>query len=141
MYEKYSRQALPPRKYRELLGSAICVFNSNNNFIIENILREDGRTNYNWSDLIDRTSGKLQEPISETITKKSGPKIAMLFNELVLLRNRIIHSFQITDKNGEQTLATKDRNNIQYIITEDFLLKFIKKNEELSSELHKFRGY
>ena len=65
----------------------------------------------------------------------------MLFNELVLLRNRIIHSFQITDKNGEQTLATKDRNNIQYIITEDFLLKFIKKNEELSSELHKFRGY
>lgn len=141
MYEKYSRQALPPRKYRELLGSAICVFNSNNNFIIENILREGGRTNYNWSDLIDRTSGKLQKPISETITKKSGPKIAMLFNELVLLRNRIIHSFQITDENGEQTLATKDRNNIQYRITEDFLLKFIKKNEELSSELHKFRGY
>lgn len=39
MYEKYSRQALPEKQYRELLGSALCVFNSNNSFIIENILK------------------------------------------------------------------------------------------------------
>lgn len=38
MYEHYSRQCLPSKKYRELLGSAVCVFNSNNSFIIENIL-------------------------------------------------------------------------------------------------------
>ena len=38
MYEKYSRQALPEKDYRELLGTAICVFNSNNAFVIENII-------------------------------------------------------------------------------------------------------
>lgn len=41
MYESYSRQALPRAKYRGLLGSAICVFNSNNDFIVENILNYD----------------------------------------------------------------------------------------------------
>ena len=41
MYEEYSRQALPSKRYRELLGSSICVFNSNNQFIIENILSID----------------------------------------------------------------------------------------------------
>lgn len=42
MYENYTRHSLPDKEYRELLGSAICVFNSNNSFIIENVLREDG---------------------------------------------------------------------------------------------------
>ena len=27
MYESYTRQALPSKKYRELIGTAICVFN------------------------------------------------------------------------------------------------------------------
>lgn len=51
MSENYTRQALPSRSYRELLGSAVCVFNSNNQFI-ENIL-----LNYNWYELIEMTSG------------------------------------------------------------------------------------
>lgn len=38
MYEAYTRQSLPSKKYRELLGSALCVFNSNNSFMIENII-------------------------------------------------------------------------------------------------------
>ena len=139
MYEKYSRQSLPPKKYRELLGSAICVFNSNNQFVIENILREDS-ANYNWYDLIDKTSGQLTNAIGETITKKSDKNISSLFSSLVSKRNRIIHSFQITYEN-EQILSTKDKQHKQYIITEDYLLKFIKENEELSSMLHKFRGY
>ena len=46
MYEEYSRQALPSKKYRELLGSALCVFNSNNAFVIENILRVDNKKYY-----------------------------------------------------------------------------------------------
>ena len=113
MYEDYTRQSLPSKEYRELLGSALCVFNSNNAFIIENILREDGGANYNWYDLIDRTSGNLSKPISDTITNKAGSKIATLFNQLVTQRNRIIHSFQITDKDDEQKLATKDKKNNQ----------------------------
>ena len=139
MYEEYSKQALPSKKYRELLGSAICVFNSNSQFIIENILRIDN-SNYNWYELIDKTSGELSEPIKETITKKSDTRIAILFSELVLKRNRIIHSFQITE-NDDQILRTKNKRHEQYNITEEFLLEFIKDNEILSSTLHKFRGF
>lgn len=141
MYENYSRQALPEKEYRELLGSAICAFNSNNAFIIENILRIDFKDHYDWFTLIDMTSGKLRLPIENTITKKAGPSIAELFNRLIESRNRIIHSFQITDKDGLQCLATKDCNGQQYAITEKYLSDFIKDNEELSDKLHQFRGY
>lgn len=64
-----------------------------------------------------------------------------MFCDLVNTRNRIIHSFQITDEVGNQLLATKERNGTQYRITEEELFIFIKKNELLSSELHKFRGH
>ncbi|WP_342433410.1 selenium binding protein [Neobacillus sp. FSL H8-0543] len=140
MYEEYSRQSLPSRKYRELLGSAICVFNSNNAFIIENILRNDENNRFHWHELIDYTSGELSQPIKETITKFSDTKITSRFSEVIEMRNRIIHSFQITD-DGKQTLATKRKNGEQFIITEDYLYNFIKKNEELSVLLHEFRGY
>ena len=139
MYEDYSRQALPPKRYRELLGSALCVFNSNNQFIIENILRLDDLT-YNWYELIDKTSGELAEPIKETITKNSDTKITVLFSTLISRRNRIVHSFQIT-KDNEQILRTKNKKNEQFNITEEYLLDFMKANEELSSLLHKLRGY
>ena len=141
MYENYTRQALPSKKYRELLGSALCVFNSNNAFIIENILRADNQNNYNWHDLIDKTSGKLQKPIKETITKNADTTIGDLFNDLVHKRNRILHSFQISVENNEQILATKDKSHKQFHITEKYLIDFIKDNENLSDKLHKFRGY
>ena len=133
MYENYSRQSLPTRRYRELLGSAICVFNSNNQFVIENILRIDN-SNYNWYELIDKTSGQLTKPILETITKNSDEEISSLFSNLVSKRNRIIHSFQITYEN-EQILRTKDKNHQQYNITEEYLLEFIRENENLSGLL------
>lgn len=138
MYETYSGQSLPSKEYRELLGSAICVFNSNNSFVIENILNYNNL--YSWYDLIDKTSGNLKKPINDTITKASNANISILFDEIVDMRNRIMHSFQITDNDGEQRLATKDKNNNQYVITVDFLMNFIKKNEDLCSLLHSFRG-
>ena len=141
MQEVRTRQALPSVYYRNLLGSAICTFNSNNAFIIENILRNDNDSSYNWSDLINVSSGELLAPISKTITKNYNTKIARKFEGILSKRNRIIHSFQITDKDGEQRLATKDKHNNQFVITENYLIEFIKENEELSSELHKFRGY
>ncbi len=144
MYEAYTRQSLPSRKYRELLGSSLCVFNSNNSFIIENILANDPNKEYSWYDLIDLTSGKLSKPIKETITKKSNTKISNLFADIILRRNRIIHSFQITLPNSsenEQILATKDKQHNQFHITKDYLLDFIKLNEKLSSMLHEFRGH
>lgn len=141
MYENYTRQSLPAKEYRELLGSAICVFNSNNSFIIENVLREDGERNYNWYDLIDKTSGQLKAAINDTITSKAGSEIAQIFSDLVDKRNRIIHSFQITNDDKKQILATKDKQHNQFVITKEYLLDFIKANEVLSDKLYTFRGY
>ena len=141
MYENYTRQSLPTKEYRGLLGSAICVFNSNNSFIIENILREDEGRNYSWYDLIDKTSGQLKAAINDTITTKAGSEIAQIFSDLVDKRNRIIHSFQITNDDKEQILATKDKQHNQFVITKEYLLDFIKGNEVLSDKLYTFRGY
>ena len=141
MYENYTRQSLPTKEYRELLGSAICVFNSNNSFIIENILREDEGRNYSWYDLIDKTSGQLKAAINDTRTTKAGSEIAQIFSDLVDKRNRIIHSFQITNDDKEQILATKDKQHNQFVITKEYLLDFIKGNEVLSDKLYTFRGY
>ena len=141
MYENYTGQSLPTKEYRELLGSAICVFNSNDSFIIENILREDGGRNYSWYDLIDKTSGQLKAAINDTITTKAGSEIAQIFSDLVDKRNRIIHSFQITNDDKEQILATKDKQHNQFVITKEYLLDFIKGNEVLSDKLYTFRGY
>lgn len=140
MCESYTRQALPSKKYRELLGSAVCVFNSNNAFVIENILHTYN-TDYDWYSLTDNLSGSLIASVKATITKKAGKEIEDLFSELVEMRNRIIHSFQVTYE-GEQVLATKTRvnkGNKQFIITEEYLLDFIKKNERLSDLLNDYR--
>lgn len=140
MCESYTRQALPSKKYRELLGSAVCVFNSNNAFVIENVLHTNNK-DFNWYRLIDKESGKLVDDIKRTITNVAGVDIEDLFSELVEMRNRIIHSFQVTYE-GEQVLATKtkvNKGNKQFIITEEYLLDFIKKNERLSYLLNDYR--
>lgn len=141
MYESYTRQALPERHYRELLGSALCAFNSNNAFIIETFLRCDEIEKYNWYELMDKESGRLKGSVREVITSKCGADIYNLFSQIIEMRNRIIHSFQIT-KDGEQILATKEREEDggrQFIITEEYLLEFIAKNEKLALLLTAFR--
>lgn len=143
MYEKYTRQALPDKDYRELLGSAICVFNSNNAFIIENILRMNPY-DYSWYDLMDKTSGALLNDIKSLVSNSVGDDIAVLFSDLVDERNRIVHSFQITSNGGEQVLVTKTKEkdgNIQFCITKEYLLDFIIKNERLSDLLYELREY
>ena len=60
------------------------------------------------------------------------------------MRNRIIHSYCITNASGEQTLATKEKikdGNRQFEITEEYLLGFIGLNQELSDLLYDLRGY
>lgn len=142
MYESYSRQALPERQYREYLGSALCVFNSNNSYIIENILRNDQSGKLFWYDLIDKRSSKHKKVVKETITKQFGPAVEQLFSNIIDKRNRIIHSFQITDKDNKQRLATKEQNSgKQFVITEEYLLEFIADNEKLSVLLDSIRGY
>ena len=104
MYDStLTHQALPDERYRMLIGTAVCVFNSNNSFIIENILRTCDL--YSWYKLIDKESGNLKDAIADTITKNAGPDIADKFHEIISHRNRIIHSYQITSKDNTQILA------------------------------------
>ncbi|WP_026632619.1 hypothetical protein [Dyadobacter alkalitolerans] len=139
MYEDYTRQALPSKEYRELLGTAICIFNSNNQFIIENIL-EINNSSYNWLDLTDQMSGTLLNSIKATITNKFNEEIADMFDALTFKRNRIVHGFQITE-NGEQILWTKEKKtHIQYAITLAYLKTFIRENELLSDKLYHIRN-
>lgn len=130
-----TRQSLPSERYRVLLGTAISVFSSNNGFIIENVLRIDDSAS--WYALIDKTSGAVKNYVDG----KLPDPIVQLFGDLVDMRNRIIHGFRITNVNGEQTIATKEKSGQQFEITEAYLVDFIRKNEELSSMLHKYRGY
>ena len=144
MYESYTRQSLPTKRYRELLGSALCVFNSNNAFIIENVLKCNDLYKYDWYYLIDLESGKLRRHVDEVITSKYGDKIETLFAQIVEMRNRIIHSYCITNLYGDQVLATKSRvtdGNRQFEITEEYLLCFISLNQELSDLLYDLRRY
>ena len=142
MYENYTRQALPEKYYRELLGTALCVFNSNNAFIIKTILRLDISGKYDWYHLTDLESGKLRPSVQNVISTQCGSDIEALFLNLVKRRNRIIHSFQITNNDGEQILATKTKvkdGNKQFIITKKYLMQFIKDNEKLSLLLYDYR--
>ena len=145
MYDtSLTRQALPSKRYCYLLGVALSVFISNNGFIIENILRTDilrTDSSKEWSKLIDKESGRLKADIAETISAVAGNDIYTLFEEIVGMRNRIIHGFRITAASGEQIIATKERNGNQYYIDELYLTRFIRLNERLSSMLHDYRGF
>ncbi len=144
MYEEYTRQSLPEKYYRELLGTALCVFNSNNAFIIETILRMDISGEYDWYHLTDLESGKLRPSVHAVISTQCGSDVEDLFLNLIERRNRIIHSYRITNSSGQQVLATKTMikgGNTQFEITEDYLLEFIKLNNKLSGMLHNLRGY
>ena len=136
MYDStLTRQSLPSERYRLLHGTAISVFNSNNGFVIENLLRMDDLVS--WYRLIDMSSGAVKSYAKG----KLPDEIINLFGEVIDMRNRIIHSFQGTNDNDEQTMWTKEKLGKQFEITEDYLLNFIRKNEELCTMLHTFRGY
>ena len=107
MYESYTHQSLPSKYYRELLGTALCVFNSNNNFVIENFLNDSVK--YNWYDLIDKESGNIVQIVKTQFMRRGAEEIWKSFFEIVEKRNRIIHSFRITNTDGEQILVTKDK--------------------------------
>ena len=141
MYNPITSQSLPTKKYRELLGTALCVFCSNNSFFIENLLRLDANETLSWNELIDHKSGKLPRIANRILVGEQGETIIELFQKIVNMRNRIIHSFRITNKEGKQSLATKTKDNIQFEITESYLLEFIKENNNLSILLHELRGW
>ena len=142
MYEDYTRQALPSKRYREVLGTAVTVFNQNNAFVIENYLNVQTDDKFTWYKLIDFDSGTLKREVRATIVKNGGKEFIDLFGKIINSRNRIIHGFQVTNPAGEQVLWTKDKNTqTQFEITEDYLMNFIKDNQSLSDKLYAFRGH
>lgn len=136
MYDStLTRQSLPSKRYRLLLGTAISVFNSNNGFVIENLLRMDDLVS--WYRLIDMSSGAVKSYAKG----KLPDEIINLFGEVIDKRNRIIHSYQGTNDNKEQTMWTKEKSERQFEITEDYLMDFICKNEQLAIMLDEFREH
>ena len=103
------------------------------------MLRDDPKS-FDWGELITLEGGRLQKRIKQTSLSERDD-ICSLFRTICLERNRIVHSFQITNAKGEQVLATRDKNGIQFEITEEYLLNFITENERLSSLLHAYRGW
>ena len=141
-----TKQSMPTENYRLLLGTALCAFNSNIGFIIENILRLSDDEKLSWSKLLEKSYKVLEGIVSKTIDNNSETDISKLFKDICDMRNRIIHSFRITDKDGAQILRTKtkkDNNGHEehYDITEEYLEDFIELNGTLSSLLHELRGY
>ena len=51
---------------------------------------------------------KIYKAINDTITPIKGTSILDIFREIVVMRNRVIHSFRITSKSGEQILQQKN---------------------------------
>lgn len=97
-----------------------------------------------WYHLTDLESGRLRESVHNVISTQCGSEVENLFVELIKRRNRIIHSYTITNSSNQQVLATKKLikgGNIQFEITDEYLFEFIKLNDKLSSMLHKIRGY
>lgn len=68
------------------------------------------------------------------------------WHNLVLNRNRIIHSFQVTSKENSddidgQVLFTKVKGSgEQFPITKEYLMKFIKDNSDFAIQLDDFRN-
>ena len=150
MRSQYSNQPVSDPEYMTLLGTTLYVFNANNAFIIENMLNiSDYR---DWWYLIDQESGTINSMIQGkhySSAFNGHDEILYLFHDLVLRRNRIIHSFPITsykesDDPDGQILRTKEKiknGNNQFTITKNFLLNFIKDNDKLSQLLNDLRNH
>ena len=140
MFEELTRQSLPTPEYRELVGMAVCVFNANNAFIIENIVRESKNVSL-WYTLVDSNSRDLCRWIRKYLPDEFFD-ITELFDEIVTQRNRIVHSFQYTTGDGQQELMTKEKiqeGNKQFPINEEYLKEFIRLNNRLNQRLDDFR--
>ncbi|MEY8469463.1 selenium binding protein [Faecalibaculum rodentium] len=146
MYENYTKQSLPTEEYRLLAGTCLCVFALNSGFIIENIL-ESPEVEKDWYELTDMTSGSLIPELKKRLkaeNKELSDEILDVLSDLVERRNRIIHSFRITNCMDEQVLATKtkiSKGNKQFEITEEYMFEFIHLNDHLSDLLHRLRGF
>lgn len=147
MKNPYTIQALPNKEYLELVGTAMYSFDSNNAFIIENLLYISDY--HDWWELIDQESGSIQSIMESKkyrhAFQKNDQYIIELFHDLTIKRNRIVHSFPVTsykdsDDPSGQILYTKEKDSDkQFPITKEYLIDFIRDNSKLSQLLYNLR--
>lgn len=109
-----TRIPLPDEEYTELIGSAIYSFDYNYSFIINNII-ESKKSDKNWYELNGRSNKAISvtNELLKVLKNDKNNKIYQSFKDLVLTRNRIVHSFPCTDENDEQILRTLNNKNEQ----------------------------
>lgn len=138
-----TRQPLTDDGYLHLLGICQWVFNSNTHFIIEMIDKEHhGNSVESWYELADLTAGRLKD-YKDLVIGVLPYAVYDLFDELVTMRNAIMHSFPTGESpDGYYVAYYKDkRTNEQIAIDKEYLKEFIKKNETLCLRIHGARGY
>ncbi len=141
--EKLTRQSLTDNEFLYLLGVCQWVFNSNVSFIIEMIDKEHhNNSEESWFNLVEKTAGNLKD-YKNIVYNILGRDIYDLFNELVLERNAIFHSFPTGEKvnNYYIPIYRNDYKGLNIEIDKEYLKAFIKKNEKLSDLIYRFRGY
>ena len=135
-----TRIPLPDENYTELLGSALYAYNYNYKFVIDNIV-DSKDSDKDWYELNSRNSKKnsVSRELLKIVDNDINNPIYNSFISLRIIRDRIIHSLPCTSKDGVQILNTINSKKEQYYISKDLLIDFIKKNEELTDLLYKFR--
>lgn len=135
-----TRLSLPEEEYTELLGSALYAFDCNFSFVIENIINSH-KSNKDWYVLNGRASkdNDVSKELLKILDGDKDNRIYKTFRDLISSRNRIVHSFPCTTKDNKQMLRTLNDKKEQYYISKEYLLDFIKKNEEFCNLLYDFR--
>lgn len=138
-----TRQSLTDDEYLHLLGVCQWVFNSNAHFIIEMIDKEHhGNSAESWYELTGLTAGQLKDH-KNLVIGILPHDVYDLFDELVVMRNAIMHSFPTGENpDGYYVAFYKDKKTGEQVtIDKEYLREFIEKNEALCLRIHDVRGY
>lgn len=104
--ETLTRQSLTNFDYLALIGIANWVFNSNVEFLIENIDKEHhGRSNISWFVLIEETADQLVQKHEKLIRLIIGDTGFELFRTLIAKRNAIVHAIPTGEKDDGYPIA------------------------------------
>lgn len=138
-----THQSLTDNEMLSLLGISLWVFSSNCSFIIEMIDKEHhNNSEISWYDFLGLCAGDIKNPNKieglNLIRQILGNKVYRLFNSLRVRRNQIMHSFPTGEKPDGYyvSIYRKEADSQDVVINKEYLEKFIKDNDELSSLIY-----
>jgi hypothetical protein len=149
-FSKLTRLSLPDDDtYLFRLGTAIYGFASINSFMCEIISHINPE--YGHTILQNKDSAQILNIFCSTLKnmKSAGrlvsiqqtmQEVADLFGDLNIQRNDIIHTYPITNNQGQQILHRRKDNKGKYFeVSNDFLDEFISRLHDVSIGLYKIR--